>query len=142
MEDGTQTSLRNLCDTDEAKDTRRILDLVGDKWSLLVVIALEDGTQRFSELRRSIGVISQRMLTRTLRQLERSGLVERTVYPTIPPRVEYTLTPLGITLLDAVRPLLDWTLQNRALIATATHEFEDATEHAEDSPTSATRRTA
>lgn len=141
MEDGTQTSLRNLCDTDEAVDARRILDLVGNKWSLLVVIALEDGTLRFSELRRNIGPISQRMLTRTLRQLERSGLVDRTVYPTIPPRVDYTLTALGITLLDAVRPLLDWTLLNRERIATATQAFADASGHAEGVGTT-DRRTA
>src|SRR5215207_2908746 len=76
---------------------REVLSRVGDKWSVLVIAMLGQGTRRFSELQRSIDGISQRMLTLTLRQIERDGLVERTVYPTIPPRVEYSLTPLGRT---------------------------------------------
>lgn len=126
MEDGTPTSLSHLCDTDHAQDMRRILDLVGDKWSLLVIFALRDGTQRFSELRRRIEPISQRMLTRTLRQLERNGLVERVVYPTIPPRVEYTLTALGVTLLSAINPLLDWLVRNQPRLMEAIREFDAA----------------
>jgi DNA-binding HxlR family transcriptional regulator len=87
---------------------REVLDRVGDKWSLLVIGLLGDGTRRFSELRRSIDGISQRMLTVTLRGLERDGLVTRTVHPTVPPRVNYTLTPMGRTLLDTARALVDW----------------------------------
>jgi len=124
MEDGTTTSLRNLCDTDDGRDTRRILDLIGDKWSLLVIHTLEQGTLRFSELRRLIEAISQRVLTRTLRQLERNGLVTRTVVPTIPPKVSYALTPLGLSMLEAVRPLLVWAVENRALIERAAHNFD------------------
>jgi DNA-binding HxlR family transcriptional regulator len=87
---------------------REVLDRVGDKWSLLVIGLLGDGTRRFSELRRSIDGISQRMLTVTLRGLERDGLVSRTVHPTVPPRVNYSLTPMGWTLLDTARSLVDW----------------------------------
>jgi DNA-binding HxlR family transcriptional regulator len=74
---------------------REVLDRVGDKWSLLVIGLLSAGTRRFSELRRSVDGISQRVLTATLRGLERDGLVSRTVHPTVPPRVDYTLTPMG-----------------------------------------------
>jgi DNA-binding HxlR family transcriptional regulator len=87
---------------------REVLDRIGDKWSLLVIGLLGDGTRRFSELRRSMDGISQRMLTATLRGLERDGLVTRDVHPTIPPRVDYTLTPMGRALLDTARGLLDW----------------------------------
>ena len=85
MEDGTSTSLRNICDTEAAQEMRQILDRIGDKWSLLVIALLGAGPRRFTELRREIGAISQRMLTLTLRQLERDGLVQRTVYPVVPP---------------------------------------------------------
>lgn len=88
---------------------REVLDRVGDKWSLLVIGLLSAGTRRFSELRHSVDGISQRVLTATLRGLERDGLVSRTVHPTVPPRVDYTLTPMGRTLLDAVGALLEWT---------------------------------
>jgi DNA-binding HxlR family transcriptional regulator len=88
---------------------REVLDRVGDKWSLLVIGLLSAGTRRFSELRRSVDGISQRVLTATLRGLERDGLVSRTVHPTVPPRVDYTLTPMGRALLDAVGTLLEWT---------------------------------
>jgi DNA-binding HxlR family transcriptional regulator len=87
---------------------REVLDRIGDKWSLLVIGLLGDGSRRFSELRRSIDGISQRMLTATLRGLERDGLVTRDVHPTVPPRVDYTLTPMGRALLDTARGLLDW----------------------------------
>ena len=87
---------------------REVLDRIGDKWSLLVIGLLGDGTRRFSELRRSIDGISQRMLTVTLRGLERDGLVTRVVHPTVPPRVSYGLTPMGRTLLDTARSLVDW----------------------------------
>jgi DNA-binding HxlR family transcriptional regulator len=87
---------------------REVLDRIGDKWSLLVIGLLADGTRRFSELRRSIDGISQRVLTATLRGLERDGLVIRDVHATVPPRVDYTLTPMGRALLDAARALLEW----------------------------------
>ncbi|MBW6435186.1 helix-turn-helix transcriptional regulator [Actinoplanes hulinensis] len=89
---------------------RDILDRVGDKWSLTVIDGLGAETRRFTELKRAIPGISQRMLTATLRGLERDGLVHRTVHATVPPRVDYTLTPLGLTLLETVWTLLNWTL--------------------------------
>jgi|SRR5579859_502365 len=87
---------------------REILDRVGDKWSLQVIFHLGEGPQRFTELKRSIDGVSQRMLTVTLRGLERDGIVSRTMFPVIPPRVEYALTPLGATLLDAAGTLVSW----------------------------------
>ena len=101
-----------------------ILARVGDKWSILVVSRLGEGTLRFNELRRSIGGISQRMLTLTLRGLERDGLVTRTVFPTIPPRVDYALTPLGRDLLDPVATLGAWAIRNQAKIARAREQFD------------------
>lgn len=87
---------------------REVLDRIGDKWSLYVVHLLGTGTKRFSELRREIEGITPRMLTVTVRSLERDGLVSRTVYPVVPPRVEYALTTMGETLLEAVTSLLVW----------------------------------
>jgi DNA-binding HxlR family transcriptional regulator len=97
---------------------------VGDKWSILVVSRLGEGALRFNELRRSIGGISQRMLTLTLRGLERDGLVTRTVFATIPPRVDYALTPLGRDLLDPVATLGAWAIRNQAKIARAREQFD------------------
>src|ERR1700720_3938775 len=85
-----------------------ILARVGDKWTVLIVVLLGDGPKRFNEIKRMVGGISQRMLTFTLRGLERDGLVTRTVFPTTPPRVEYELTKLGSTLWKAVEPLGSW----------------------------------
>jgi DNA-binding HxlR family transcriptional regulator len=87
---------------------RAVLDRVGDKWSLHVIHQLGGGTRRFSDLRRGIDGISQRMLTVTLRGLERDGLVVRTVHPTVPPRVDYALTSMGRTLLQTACTLIDW----------------------------------
>ena len=95
---------------------RDILDRVGDKWSVLVVLLLQDGRMRFSDLRRAIEGISQRMLTQTLRQLERDGLVSRTVYPSVPVRVEYALTALGETLTEPLSALAEWAQTNRDAI--------------------------
>jgi DNA-binding HxlR family transcriptional regulator len=103
---------------------REVLKRVGDKWSVLVIVLLGDGTKRFSELRRAIGGISQRMLTLTLRGLERDGLVVREVFPTVPPKVEYTLTPLGKTLLKTVRELAGWAAENRDHIGRARASFD------------------
>ena len=85
-----------------------VLSLVGDKWSVLIIVVLGNGPLRFNEIKRLIGNISQRMLTLTLRDLEREGLVKRTQFPTIPPRVEYELAPLGRSLRDVVEPLGAW----------------------------------
>jgi DNA-binding HxlR family transcriptional regulator len=87
---------------------RDVLDRVGDKWSVYVIALLGTGTQRFTNLLRSIDGISQRMLTVTLRGLERDGIVTRKVYPVVPPRVEYTLTPMGRTLLETIVDLVRW----------------------------------
>ena len=111
-------------------DCRAISDVlarVGDKWSVLVVTRLGAGSMRFNELRRSIGGISQRMLTLTLRGLERDGLVTRTVFPTIPPRVDYALTSLGRDLLEPVSALGEWATRNQAKIARAREKFDGAT---------------
>lgn len=107
---------------------RELLTRVGDKWSVLIVGTLGDGPQRFSELRRGIAGISQRMLTLTLKGLERDGLVTRTVTPTIPPRVDYELTRLGRTLLEPVGALYEWATAHRAAIETARTRF-DAADH-------------
>src|SRR6478735_7008312 len=111
MKDGTSKSPRHTGDThpdDPECELRTILDRIADKWSLLVIYVLADGTKRFSVLRREIDGISQRMLTLTLRQLEREGLVSRTVFPVVPPRVDYELTELGSTLLDTIQSLVAW----------------------------------
>ena len=114
--------------TDECKATREILDRIGDKWSLYLIITLANGVQRFNELRRGIDGISQRMLTLTLRGLERDGLVTRTMYPTIPPRVDYELTELGKTLLEPVMALVNWADNNKRVIAQAHKRFDEASE--------------
>ena len=101
-----------------------VLARVGDKWSVLVIMMLIDGPVRFNELKRKIGGISQRMLTLTLRGLERDGLVTRTVFPTIPPRVDYELTKLGRSLLEPVSGLGLWARQNRLAIQEARDRFD------------------
>jgi DNA-binding HxlR family transcriptional regulator len=88
--------------------TRQVLDRIGDKWTVLVIGLLEGGPRRFSQLQRQIGGISQKMLTQTLRNLERDGLVNRTLYPEVPPRVEYRLTPLGETLCTPIAVIRYW----------------------------------
>jgi len=98
---------------------RDVLDCIGDRWSLLVLSALERGTLRFTELKRAIGDISQRMLAQTLRALERDGYVTRAVHPTVPPKVEYTLTDLGHSLLGKVKPLIRWADENHARVRKA-----------------------
>lgn len=106
--------------------TREILNRVGDKWSVLVVVLLGDGARRFNELKRAIDGISQRMLTATLRGLERDGLVKRTVYPTNPPQVDYALTKLGQTLLEPVSVLATWAQGHRAEVQRARDAFDRA----------------
>lgn len=100
------------------------LGRIGDKWTVLVVELLADGPMRFNELRRTIENISQRMLTLTLRGLERDGLVTRTVYPTIPPRVNYELTRLGRTLREPLVAVADWARKHRPAIVAARRVFD------------------
>src|SRR5687767_6057681 len=101
-----------------------LLSRIGDKWSVLVVGALADGPRRFNELRRDIPSVSQRMLTLTLRGLERDGMVSRTVTPSIPPRVDYELTALGRSLLGPVTALTDWAIAHMAEINEAHGRFD------------------
>jgi DNA-binding HxlR family transcriptional regulator len=101
-----------------------VLARIGDKWSVILVALLGDGPMRFNELRRTISGISQRMLTLTLRGLERDGFVTRTVFPTIPPRVDYELTPLGVSLLEPVRAMGEWAIKNAATIEEARSRFD------------------
>ena len=111
---------------DACPAVREVLNRVGDKWSVQIVGMLQDGPKRFSELRRSVEGISQRMLTLTLRGLERDGLITRTMFPTIPPRVDYALTPLGRDLLQPVSALGEWATRNQAKIARAREKFDGA----------------
>ncbi|MGB8012513.1 MAG: helix-turn-helix domain-containing protein [Terriglobales bacterium] len=106
---------------------REVLNRVGDKWSVLIVQLLADGPKRFSELRHTIEGISQRMLTLTLKGLERDGLATRTVYPTIPPRVEYELTELGRTLRKPIQALAKWAQENRERIQQARNHYDART---------------
>jgi DNA-binding HxlR family transcriptional regulator len=101
-----------------------LLSRIGDKWTVLVVSTLGDGGKRFNELRREIPSVSQRMLTLTLRNLERDGLVSRTVTPSIPPRVDYALTELGCSLLKPVNALSQWALDNVEAIHSAQSRFD------------------
>ncbi|MFZ1132613.1 MAG: helix-turn-helix domain-containing protein [Terriglobales bacterium] len=103
---------------------REVLNRVGDKWSVLIVQLLADGPKRFSELRRAVEGISQRMLTLTLKGLERDGLVTRTVYPTLPLRVEYELTSLGRTLRKPIQSLAKWAQQNRERIQQSRNRYD------------------
>lgn len=132
MEDGTSARPRHTEGTvalprpDEtvACELRDLLDRLADKWSLLVVELLGHGTMRFSELKRQIGDVSQRMLTHTLRHLERDGLLTRTVFPVVPPRVDYQLTELGRSLLAAVTPLVAWTREHQPTVADARASYD------------------
>jgi DNA-binding HxlR family transcriptional regulator len=109
----------------DCKVVRAILDRVGDTWSLYVVSTLQGGRMRFNEIRRSVAGISQRMLTRTLRDLERDGLVTRTVYPTKPPSVEYALTAIGSTLLEPANTLFTWAQKNYANVEQSRREYDE-----------------
>ncbi|WP_157425965.1 winged helix-turn-helix transcriptional regulator [Agromyces salentinus] len=115
-------------DSREDCEVRQILDRIADKWSLLVIALLDDRTLRFTELRRLIDGVSQRMLTVTLRQLERDGMVRRTVYPVVPPRVDYELTALGRSLHATVQALVVWTERHQEDIIVARDRFDRALE--------------
>jgi DNA-binding HxlR family transcriptional regulator len=100
-------------------DSRQVLTLLADRWSMLLIYALSRGVRRHGELKRMVGGISQKMLTQTLRSLERDGIVRRRVYAVVPPRVEYTLTPLGKTLLDPLRSICRWAESHLPQVRTA-----------------------
>ncbi|MFJ8826095.1 winged helix-turn-helix transcriptional regulator [Streptomyces sp. NPDC102467] len=108
----------------DACRTRVVLDIVGDKWSLLVVRNLRDGPRRFTELKRSIDGISQRMLTVKLRSLERDGILTRTVHEVMPPHVNYELTDMGRTLREATAPLLNWSVTHLTRIDAARAAYD------------------
>ena len=120
----------------------QVLSRVGDKWSVLVVSILGRGPMRFNELKRTIDGISQRMLTLTLRALERDGLVTRTVFPSVPPRVDYELTALGRSLLNPVSALAAWAIDHRTDIAAAQRKFDAKAESESAAPSTTTRRAA
>ena len=125
-QEGTKLIPANLHVPDDCRAVSEVLARVGDKWTILVVSELGNGPKRFNEIRRALGSISQRMLTLTLRGLERDGLVTRTVFPTIPPRVDYELTKLGRSLLEPVSGIGLWARQNRAAIHEARVRFDAA----------------
>jgi DNA-binding HxlR family transcriptional regulator len=143
MEEGTSNSPSDCCSTDgdygvlqwderEGCQVRQILNRIADKWSLLVIALLEKRKLRFTELKKNIAGISQRMLTTTLRQLERDGVVTRRVFPVVPPRVEYELTPLGSTLHQTIQALVDWTERNQREIAAARHRYDSREEQGDN----------
>src|SRR5882724_1298491 len=111
--------------SEDCRALSSILAVVGDKWTVLIVVLLGDGPKRFNEIKRMVGGISQRMLTFTLRGLERDGLVTRTVYSTVPPRVDYELTKLGSTLWEAVEPLSSWARAHLSEILTSRKQFDE-----------------
>lgn len=110
----------------DCKITGQILARIGDKWSIFVIASLAQRTMRFNELKRRIGGVSQRMLTLTLRALERDGLVSRTIYATIPPQVEYQLTPLGHTLVEPLRAVAGWAEAHIDEVVAARKVFDGA----------------
>jgi DNA-binding HxlR family transcriptional regulator len=104
--------------------TRQILDRVGDKWAVLILLQLRDDTRRFNQLRRAIEGISQKMLSQVLKSLERDGLIRRRVIATVPVTVEYSVTPLGTTLAGAVDPLRDWAERNLKEVLAAQRRYD------------------
>ncbi|MFD5916731.1 winged helix-turn-helix transcriptional regulator [Kitasatospora sp. NPDC058201] len=105
---------------------RGLLDRLGDKWSVLVVVELAQGVRRFRELQRAVPGISQRMLTLTVRRLERDGLVSRTVHPAVPPQVDYELTPVGHSLTHLVRAMVDWSYDHHDSILASRQDWDAA----------------
>ena len=123
---------RHLHLSEDCRAISSILQRVGDKWTVLVVTKLGAGRMRFNELREAVGGISQKMLTTTLRSLERDGFVVREQFPTIPPRVEYELTDLGRELLNPVTALADWARRNGERISKARENFDRTACDSED----------
>jgi len=103
---------------------RNVLDRIGDRWSLLVLLTLAQGTHRFTELQRAIGDVSKRMLAETVRKLERDGLISRKVYPSVPPKVEYQLCPLGKSLVAQLLPLVEWANKNHDKVRKARNAYK------------------
>ncbi|MBI3678638.1 MAG: helix-turn-helix transcriptional regulator [Proteobacteria bacterium] len=128
--------------SEDCRAVSGVLARIGDKWSVLIVSRLGKNAMRFNELKREIGGISQRMLTLTLRGLERDGLITRTVYPTIPPRVDYALTALGRSLLVPVSALGDWARKNMRTIEDARAAFDGICERAGKKPLRAAAKRA
>ena len=114
--------------TESCRPATEAFQLIGDKWTMIVVMQLWEGGRRFSEIRRELTGISQRMLTLTLRNLERDGLITRTVTPTVPPRVDYALTPLGQKFGEAARALGQWAFDNTTAIEAARTAFDSRVE--------------
>lgn len=108
-----QTSLAERC------PIRDVLDRLSDRWTVLILYELTAGTLRFSELKKRIADISPRMLAQTLRNLERDGIAVRTVYPTVPPRVDYALTPLGVSFFDSIQPMITWAATHQEVVRAA-----------------------
>jgi len=125
-QEGTSVIPGKLHEPEDCRAISEVLSRIGDKWTVLVVSTLGGGPKRFNELRHALGSISQRMLTLTLRALERDGLVTRTVFPTIPPRVVYELTRLGGSLLEPVNALGLWARKNRSAMEQARQRFDAA----------------
>jgi DNA-binding HxlR family transcriptional regulator len=119
--DGRYDVLKAAC------PTRQVINRIGDRWSLLVLYALESGTLRFQELRRVVDGISQKMLTQTVRALERDGLVTRTIYASVPPKVEYSLTPLGRGLTQRIAAIREWAYDSIDEIEQARRDFDRRT---------------
>jgi DNA-binding HxlR family transcriptional regulator len=120
------TTVGSECGREDEPDCgmREVLDRIGDKWSVLVVVELAAGTRRFRQLQRAVPGISQRMLTLTLRRLERDGLVTRTVFPTVPPKVDYELTETGRSLHVQVRALTEWAATHRRAVAESRRRWD------------------
>ncbi|MBD2062519.1 MULTISPECIES: winged helix-turn-helix transcriptional regulator [Cyanophyceae] len=109
--------------------TQQVLDTIANKWSVIVVYSLSFGTKRHSELQRQINGVSQKMLTQTLRNLERDGLVVRKVYPVVPPKVEYSLTPLGETLIEPLGTICKWAETHIDEMQAARERYDNTVEH-------------
>jgi DNA-binding HxlR family transcriptional regulator len=151
MEDGTSSAPGSVKVTAEwcllagqpvGCQVRDVLDRIGDKWSLLIIALLDGQTRRFMDMRRAVPDISQRMLTVTLRHLERDGILRRTAYPTVPVTVEYCLTPLGTTLIEPVNALVRWTVRHELEIAAARSAYDARLKEFVDSADDTPRRVA
>ena len=120
METATPNVYRSIC------PSRQVMKRVGDKWTVLIIGILERGTVRFGSLRREVEGISQKMLTQTLRNLERDGLIEREVFAEVPVRVQYSLTKIGRSLIPVLKPLIQWSEAHLIEIEKAQQEFDEA----------------
>ena len=124
VESTTYGLIAQYANSEHCRVVRETFDRLGDKWSLLVIVILRYGPQRFTGLKYGVVGISQRMLTLTLRKLERDGLVQRTAFAEVPPRVEYQLTPLGQTLIAPVMALADWAVGNHDAVTSNQRRFD------------------